>query len=131
MWPKAISQLIELTPHVVRLLPMADRFFQSKSAEQDAARTAMEQMAEGLRGDLGQVTASHAGLYRQLNDQSEKLSNLGAEVRSVRSTAENVEAHVARLDMLVTRLLKLLGIAYLMLTAVLILLAILVAHVLH
>jgi hypothetical protein len=59
------------------------------------------------------------------------LSNLGADVRSVRSTAESVDARVARLDMLVTRLLKLLGIAFLMLTAVLILLAILVAHALH
>jgi uncharacterized membrane protein len=98
MWPKALTQLIEIAPHVVRLLPMADRFFQSKSAEQDASRTAMEQMAEGLRGDLGQVTASHAGLYRQLNDQSEKLSNLSADVRSLKVHNEAVEARIVGLE---------------------------------
>ncbi len=59
---------------------MADRFFNSKTADAEATRSAMQQMAEGLRGDLGQVTASHAGLYRQLNDQTEKLSELSSDV---------------------------------------------------
>jgi septal ring factor EnvC (AmiA/AmiB activator) len=98
MWPKAFAQLIELAPHVSRLLPLADRFFQSKSAEAEASRTAMEQMAEGLRGDLGQVTASHAGLYRQLNDQSEKLSTLSADLRSTRQLVESSEARMADLE---------------------------------
>jgi len=98
MWPKALAQLIELAPHITRLLPMADRFFQSKSAEAEASRTAMEQMAEGLRGDLGQVTASHAGLYRQLNDQSEKLSTLSADLRSTRQLIEASDARLAALE---------------------------------
>jgi septal ring factor EnvC (AmiA/AmiB activator) len=98
MWPKALAQLIELAPHITRLLPMADRFFQSKSAEAEASRTAMEQMAEGLRGDLGQVTASHAGLYRQLNDQSEKLSTLTADLRSTRQLIESSDARMVALE---------------------------------
>ena len=71
MWPK-LTQLLEFAPHLARLIPMADRFLQSKTASEEAARNAMEQMAEDLRGDLGKVAASHAGIYRQLNDQSEK-----------------------------------------------------------
>jgi chromosome segregation ATPase len=98
MWPKALAQLIELAPHITRLLPLADRFFQSKSAEAEASRTAMEQMADGLRGDLGQVTASHAGLYRQLNDQSEKLSTLSADLRSTRQLIESSDARMAELE---------------------------------
>jgi septal ring factor EnvC (AmiA/AmiB activator) len=98
MWPKALAQLIELAPHITRLLPLADRFFQSKSAEAEASRTAMEQMAEGLRGDLGQVTASHAGLYRQLNDQSEKLSSLSADLRSTKAVLESSEARMVALE---------------------------------
>jgi septal ring factor EnvC (AmiA/AmiB activator) len=125
MWPKAISQLIELTPHVVRLLPMADRFFQSKSAEQDAARTAMEQMAEGLRGDLGQVTASHAGLYRQLNDQSEKLSTLSADLRSTKLVAESAETRIAALEQHI-KVLRVLLIVVLF--AVLATMALVIAH---
>jgi hypothetical protein len=118
MWPKAIAQLIELAPHIARLLPMADRFFVSKSAEQDAARTAMEQMADGLRGDLGQVTASHAGLYRQLNDQSEKLSNLSADLRSTKLIVEANEAQLALLQK-EFRLIRILVIVALVLMVVL------------
>ncbi len=98
MWPKALAQLIELAPHITRLLPMADRFFDSKTADADASRTAMQQMAEGLRGDLGQVTASHAGLYRQLNDQSEKLSNIAADVQSTKLTTLALDERLTHLE---------------------------------
>ena len=102
MWPKAITSLIELAPHITRLVPMADRFFNSKSAESEASRTAMEQMAEGLRGDLGQVTASHAGLYRQLNDQSAQLSAIAADIRSMKLAMDASEARLARMHRLQT-----------------------------
>jgi chromosome segregation ATPase len=98
MWPKALSQLIELAPHLSRLLPMADRFFQSKTADSEASRTAMEQMAEGLRGDLGQVTASHAGLYRQLNEQSEKLTALGSDLHTTKLSVDSVESRLAAIE---------------------------------
>lgn len=98
MWPKALSQLIELAPHITRLLPMADRFFDSKTADADASRTAMQQMAEGLRGDLGQVTAAHAGLYRQLNDQSEQLSAIASDLTSTKRSAEAMETRLATLE---------------------------------
>jgi ABC-type transporter Mla subunit MlaD len=102
MWPKAVSSLIELAPHITRLVPLADRFFNSKSAEADASRTAMQQMAEGLRGDLGQVTASHAGLYRQLNDQSEKLSTLSTDLNSLKHTMDATENRLVRMHRLQT-----------------------------
>jgi chromosome segregation ATPase len=54
----------------------------------------MQQMAEGLRGDLGQVTASHAGLYRQLNEQSEKLSDLSTDVAALRHASTTIESRL-------------------------------------
>jgi chromosome segregation ATPase len=120
MWPKAISQLIELAPHISRLLPMADRFFQSKSADADASRTAMEQMAEGLRGDLGQVTASHAGLYRQLNEQSDKLSALATDVRAVKALADRVEDRLSRSEQQIFRLTLLASGSIVLLLAVIV-----------
>ncbi len=128
MWPKAISQLIELAPHITRLLPMADRFFDSKTADADASRTAMQQMAEGLRGDLGQVTAAHAGLYRQLNDQSEKLSNIALDLSSAKRSAEAVDARLATLERQSRNQQTLLLIILLVLFAVCILLAVLLLH---
>lgn len=116
MWPKAIAQLVELLPHAARLLPVADKFFQSKTAGEEANRKAMEAMADGLRGDLGQVTAAHAGLYRQLNEQAERLAEIAAETRAARAAAEAAEARAATLE----RRLDRMGFLLLILAALLV-----------
>jgi len=128
MWPKAISSLIELAPHITRLVPLADRFFQSKSADAEASRTAMEQMAAGLRGDLGQVTASHAGLYRQLNDQSEKLSDIAADVHASRLTTDALEARLTHLEQQTSQLWLLSAGAVVLLVVVCILSILILVH---
>ena len=128
MWPKALAQLIELAPHISRMLPMADRFFQSKTADSDASRTAMEQMAEGLRGDLGQVTASHAGLYRQLNDQNEKLSSIAADAHATRLSTDSLEARIVSLETQLSRLVLYLGIALALLVGVCVLSILILIH---
>jgi septal ring factor EnvC (AmiA/AmiB activator) len=124
MWPKAIAQLIELLPHVSRLLPLADRFLSSKSADAEASRTAMEQMAQGLRGDLGQVTASHAGLYRQLNEQSERLGQLTADIHSAKASVDTLNTRLTSIEtkLRVLLLVTCLGLIIIMILAVAILL---------
>ena len=123
MWPKALAQLIELLPHAARLLPLADRFLSSKTANEEASRKAMEQMAEGLRGDLGQVTASHAGLYRQLNEQSVKLDDLAVDVRAARLAADSSDARLAAMERQIKSLRILLWVAIGLLTGTLLLVA--------
>ena len=125
MWPKA---LLELAPHIVRLVPAANRFLQDKAAGDDANRKAMEAMAEGLRGDLGQVTAAHAGLYRQLNEQSESLSAIKAAAESARLTAESAEGRVARLQRRVLVNTKLLAAVLLMNLVLLVLVIVLLVR---
>jgi len=88
MWPKVIAQLFELLPHISRLLPMADRYLSSKTATEKATETAMIAMAEGVRGDLGQVTKAHAGLYRQLQEQSAQITQVSEEVKQARLAFE-------------------------------------------
>jgi flagellin-like hook-associated protein FlgL len=105
MWPK---MLLDLAPHLVRLVPAANRFLQDKSASDEANREAMEQMAAGLRGDIGQVTASHAGIYRQLNEQSEKLERVAADVAVARMSAESTEGRMVRMQRRVGTMMKLL-----------------------
>lgn len=129
MWPKALAQLIELAPHVSRLLPMADRFLQNKTAGEDASRRAMDAMAEGLRGDLGQVTAAHAGLYRQLNEQSEKLDVVSSDARSARQAAEALEFRLNRAEAQLKRLGILTGISLAILLVLAVLLTMLLLRV--
>ncbi|HZY61226.1 MAG TPA: hypothetical protein VFE38_01790 [Edaphobacter sp.] len=92
MWPKVLAQLFELLPHITRLVPMADKYFSSKAATDKATEAAMLAMAEGVRGDLGQVTKAHAGLYQQLQQQSGQIADLSSEVKRMGASMERVTA---------------------------------------
>ncbi len=98
MWPKLFAQLFELLPHITRLVPMADRYFSQKSAAEKANEAAMLAMAEGVRGDLGQVTKAHAGLYRQLQEQSAQIAEVGEEAKRTRLVIEVVENRLAAIE---------------------------------
>jgi chromosome segregation ATPase len=104
MWPKVIQQLFELLPHMTRLVPMADRYLSSKTASEKANEAAMAAMAEGVRGDLGQVTKAHAGLYRQLQDQSAQIAEVSEEVKRARLSMEQHEHRMSTLESNVTSL---------------------------
>lgn len=98
MWPKIIAQLVELLPHVSRLVPMADSFLSSKAAAERASESAMIAMAEGVRGDLGQVTAAHAGLYRSLQDLSAQIVEIGHETRASRQITEQQQHRIDAIE---------------------------------
>ena len=104
MWPKVIAQLFELLPHITRLVPMADKYLSSKTASEKANEAAMAAMAEGVRGDLGQVTQAHAGLYRQLQDQSAQIAEVSEEVKRTRLSIEQHEHRMLTLEAQVTSL---------------------------
>ena len=99
MWPKVIAQLFELLPHISRLLPMADKYLTSKTAAEKANEAAMTAMAEGVRGDLGQVTKAHLGLYRQLQDQSAQITKVGEEVTEARLSTEQQASRIEGLGL--------------------------------
>ena len=98
MWPKVIAQLFELLPHIARVLPMADKFFASKTSEQTANEAALAAMADGVRGDLGQVTRAHAGLYRQLQDQSAQITEVAEAVKQTRLAVEQRDQRTEALE---------------------------------
>jgi len=98
MWPKVFMQLVELLPHITRLVPMADKFFSSKAAAEKANEAAMLAMAEGVRGDLGQVTKAHMGLYRQLQDQSAQITEVGEVVKRAQVSMEQHEHRMEALE---------------------------------
>jgi len=114
MWPKLIAQLFELLPHITRIVPMADKYFSSRTASEKATEAALAAMAEGVRGDLGQVTKAHAGLYRQLQDQSAQIAQVSEEVKLAREAVENrmatLESKVARLGLWVKAGISLLAV---------------------
>jgi hypothetical protein len=104
MWPKVIAQLFELLPHITRLVPMADKYFSSKTATEKATEAAMIAMADGVRGDLGQVTKAHAGLYRQLQEQSAQITQVSDEVKQARLAFEKHNHSLETLEQQMTSL---------------------------
>lgn len=87
---------------------MADKYFSSRSERDKAQEAALAALAADVRGELGQVTESHAGLRRQLREQSAQVAELGVDVARARMGVESVEARVAKLEKAVgtaTRLL--------------------------
>ena len=131
MWPKVLLQLFELMPHVTRLVPMADKYFSSKTATEKATEAAMIAMADGVRGDLGQVTKAHAGLYRQLQDQSAQITEVAEEVKRSRLAAEQHANRMASLESTVASLQLWIkgGISLLILLAAVIIY--LLVHIMH
>jgi len=114
MWP-VLVELLQLAPHVTRLVPVADRYLQSKADGRDVQRRALEEMAdrlhgdmeetaEGMRGDLAQLVAAQAGIYDQLNQQSETLASIAADVRATRLASDEVETRMTRLEARIQRL---------------------------
>jgi len=104
MWPKVIAQLFELLPHISRLIPMADKYFSTKTASEKATEAAMAAMAEGVRGDLGQVTKAHAGLYRQLQDQSAQIAEISEEVKQARAAIDQRDHRLQAMELRVASL---------------------------
>src|ERR1700749_3226057 len=98
MWPKALAQLIELAPHIARLLPTADRYLQARTAGDEATRAALAKMGDDMRVDINRVTASHEGIYRQLNEQGERFAQLSEQVNGARAAAEIAEERAAALE---------------------------------
>ena len=110
MWPKALAQLIELAPHVARLLPTADRSLQSRAAGDEATRVAVAKMGEDVRADVNRVTASHEGIYRQLNEQGERMAQLTEQMTKVRAAGEAAEERAGALERRVTISNAMLGV---------------------
>lgn len=91
-------QLFELLPHVTRLVPLADRYLSSRTANERANEAALAAMAEGVQADLGQVTKAHAGLYSKLIEQGSQITELNESVRLAHQAIEKQEKHIAMLD---------------------------------
>ena len=109
MCPKALPRRFDPAPHIPRLLPRADRFFQSKSATDDATRRTVESLAETLRGDLGQIVAAQSALSGQIEKLGVQVAASGDDVRGARAAAETAASRTGELESRLSELTTRLG----------------------
>jgi membrane-bound ClpP family serine protease len=87
MWPRLLEQLLELLPHLTRLVPLADRYLTSRSAAERAH-------ADDLSTLHSTLTRSHDHLTAELATQTPKLDHI----------AQQVTAQSQKLDHLATQI---------------------------
>jgi chromosome segregation ATPase len=105
MWPK---MLLELLPHFARLVPAADKYFNTRSSSDRAQEAALAALGEEVRGRIGGVAETQSGIDRQLQAQNAQIAELSVDVTRARIAAEGTEARVAKLEATVEATGKLL-----------------------
>ena len=98
MWPKLLKhylhQLMELLPHVSRVVPIADKYL----AQRGASDEKLDAIAESVRGDLGKVAKAHIALAEQLDAFATHVSEGAAEAKRARMAAELAQLRVEALE---------------------------------
>jgi chromosome segregation ATPase len=95
MWPRI---LLEILPHLTRLVPAADKFLASRNASDKAQEEALAALADHVRDGISGVAEEQAGLRRQLQEQSEQIGQVGVEVTRARMGVESIEARITKLE---------------------------------
>ncbi len=98
MWPKVFAQLVDLLPHVSRLIPMADVFFATKTANEKANEATLATLAQEVRTDLSRVTSAHDSLYRQLQEQSGQIAAIAGDFHQANTAMERTALQSAALE---------------------------------
>ena len=129
MWPKAFAQLVELAPHISRLLPMADRFFQSKTAAEDSQRKAIDSLGEDLRAELREFTAAQTQQIAHLGAVTQRLERVANDAQAARFAAESLDGRLARIEARQSRLLVFLLLTFVLTVVLLVLLVLAVVHI--
>lgn len=143
MWPKALSQLIELAPHINRLLPLADRFFKDKAVGEEATRQAVDgqrsaieaqrasllDLSDRLHADIGALAAAQvtqaASLERQVAEMERYLGTARADALAAKQATEGLDARLTRIEASQKQTQTLALVALLLLVALLVLVAVL------
>lgn len=141
MWPKALSQLVELAPHITRLAPLADRFLREKAttdegtrqaldsqrAALEAQRAAVTDLSDRIHADIGAITSSQATqtltLQRQITDLEKHLSTTRADALAAKQATESLEGRLARIETAQGRAQTFAIVSLALLAAILILIA--------
>ena len=115
MWPKALTQLVELAPHITRLAPLADRFLKDKATGDNATRQALDEqrslleghrtildeqrvafvgLADRLHGDLGAVAAQQSTQAAQATALEQRLTAIDEQLSSLNRPVADFERHL-------------------------------------
>lgn len=114
MWP----MLLELLPHLTRLMPAADKYLANRGASDKALESSLTSLNDTVRGQMRHVVEEQAGIRSQLQEQSVQVAEVAVEVTRVRMGVESLEERVARLEKATAVSMRLLAAALVLLAMV-------------
>ncbi len=94
MWP----MLLELLPHFTRLVPLADKYFSGRGAQDKAHAAALVLLGEEMRAGLSAADEANAGVQQALKAQGERIAEIAVESTRTRMGVEVVEERVVKLE---------------------------------
>jgi hypothetical protein len=94
MWPSIAQNVVELlVPH---LGTAVTRVFNKQRAVDGGDTT--DAAIISLRSEISRVSTSHDTLYRQLNEQSDKLSTISSDTHSIKLQTAAIEDRLIALE---------------------------------
>ncbi len=135
MWPKLLlqylPQIVELLPQVRRMVPVADKLMEGRAAQERK----LDELAAGIRGDLGKVAKAHvemathldgfaghvAAIEREAKTATAAAQTAGREAERTRLATETMEGRLARVEkgLALQRMLALVAVLLLVVVAIL------------
>ena len=125
MWPKI---LMELLPHLSRLVPAADRYFSSRSEKDTAYEDALVRLREEVRGGVSRLADEQTALKQELHKQAASSAEAASQASRARAAVEALDARVAAFEARQATAIRLLWAVLAMLAVVVVLLAIRIAR---
>lgn len=109
MWPKALSQLVELAPHLTRLAPLADRFLKEKATGDDATRQALDtqravldsqraavtDLSDRLHADMGALASQQTTQATHTAALQQRLAAMDQQLATLARPITDLEKHLA------------------------------------
>ncbi len=142
MWPKLLVQylpyLVDLLPHVRRVIPIADKLLTSSVANQKA----LADMSDDVKGSLGEVARAHIDLATRLDsfvayvgeislatkETAQETARIANQTAKATSAIASAEARLTTLEQTLRTLILALGLLLLVALILLIVLLYRAAH---
>lgn len=116
--------LLEFLPHLTRLIPAADNYFSSRKESDRTQAAALTALGDEVRGGLAKAAEEQAAFRNEFQEHIARSAQIGTDAARARMAVESLESRVAVVEKGLTNISRLLWVAVVALTLVLILTAV-------
>lgn len=95
MWPRL---LLEILPHLSRLVPAADTYLSTRRKSDEALQAALTALGDEVRSGFANAAENQSARDRELEAQIAALQGLAAQLTEARGATEHLETRLAAVE---------------------------------